>query len=266
MLARMLDATNTPTRLPPPPREVCGGVGARLWFMRLFILPHMCVGVGLVGMFLLTVLVVAFGTDTSAVVTEAHTGKTSKGRTSYHITYRYRIGEREHTKSDSVAVSTYAAVSDPGKIEEGVAKVRMRYIELGSLHYHLLVEGDFAWKPFSLLFAVLFWNGIVSIFVYAAWVAPIRNRWLVRHGAATVGKIVSRRMVRGKGTSYYATFTFREPASGQEFKRVMRLPGELKYEVAQEGRAVTVVYDPSKPKRSLVYELSGCRVADVEPN
>lgn len=61
MLGNILDATNTPTLLPSPPRVVHGSVGGWVWFMRVFIFPHMCVGVGMAGLLVLRVLVVAFG-------------------------------------------------------------------------------------------------------------------------------------------------------------------------------------------------------------
>jgi hypothetical protein len=262
----MLAVENTPTRLPMPPRQVHGGVGCGVWFARLFILPHMCVGVGLIGMFALAALVAAFGTDFMARVTRAYTSRGSKGGTTYNLAYQYDAGGRQFTNSATVGAGTYAAVSRPGDLEGHAEMVRVRHIGLGSLHYHLLTQERSAWTAAGqfLLFA-LFWNGIVSVFVVLLWVMPIRQRSLARHGFATLGTIDGSRVRRGKSTSYYATFRFTDPANGQEISREMQLPGRTHYEEAQAGRAVTVLYDPRKPKRAIVYELSGYRVAEADP-
>jgi len=232
----------------------------------LFILPHMCVGLGLIGMFALAVLVAAFGTDLTARVTRAYTSRGSKGGTIYNLTYQYEAGGQQFTKSDTVGAGTYAAVSRPGDLEGRAETVRVRHIGLGSLHYHLMTQEHSAWiAAGQLLLFALFWNGIVSIFVVVLWVMPIRQRNLARHGLATLGTIDGSRMRRGKGVSYFATFRFTDPASGQEISREMQLPGRTQYEAAEEGRVVTVLYDPRNPKRAIVYDLSSYRVAGAEP-
>lgn len=50
------------------------------------------------------------------------------------------------------------------------------------------------------------------------------------------------------------------PATGHEIKREMLLPGRAQYEQAQARSPVTVLFDPQKPKRAIVYELCGYRV------
>ena len=255
-----MEPANPPTHLPRPPRVARGGVGCGLWFLRLFIMPHMCVGVALFAFWILTVIATVFGTETSAVVTKTHVTKGSKGGTNYSIDYRYSVDGQSYTNSSSVEHHIYATVDDPQKIEEGLASLRIRHIGLGSWHSSLVQE-KYSWKKIGfLLFAMLFWNGIMSVFVYIAWVAPLRTRWLVRHGIATPGTIVGRRKVYGKRIQYYVTFKFQEPVSGQEFQREMQVPGEKYYDIAKEGRAVTVLYKPGKRKRSLVYELCGYHV------
>lgn len=198
-------------------------------------------------------------------MTAAYTSKGSKGRTDYNLQYRYNANGSEYTKSDTVGQNTYQKLTQSGKIKEGLTTFRVRYVGQGSMHFHVLIENGSTWILFgSMLFFVLFWNGVLSVFVYIAWVVPLHTRWLVRHGAVTVGKIVSRRTQRGKGTRYYATYRFREPVSGQDFEREMQLPKESLYWVAEKGMEVTVLYNPLKPKRSLVYELCGYRASGAE--
>ena len=40
------------------------------------------------------------------------------------------------------------------------------------------------------------------------------------------------------------------------------LPGKAQYGAAHQGGAVTVLFDPLKPRRALVYELCAYRVLD----
>ena len=262
MLARMSRAANVLTRLPPPPRKVHGGGGFGLWFIRLFILPHMCVGVGMVGFLVLNLLVAAFGTGASAVVTHLHTSRGNKGSTAYHVDYHYTLEGREFSHSGTVGAAAYAALPRPKDLEGPASTLPVRHLNLGRWHYQVITLEGSAWKTAGgiLLFA-LFWNGILSVFVYVAWVAPLRARWLVRGGQTTMGMILTSRAARGsKSTSYYATFRFRDPATGQEIQREMSLPGLAQYNEARAGREVTVIYQPEKPRRALVYELSGYRV------
>jgi hypothetical protein len=102
MLAVMLGVAATPTTLPPPPRQVVGGVGCIPWALRLFILPHMYAGVMIFGQFALAVLVAAFGSDLDATVTKAHTSETSKGGLIYYLDYRFIAGGQTYTGKESV--------------------------------------------------------------------------------------------------------------------------------------------------------------------
>jgi len=257
-----------PTCLPQPPREVHGGGGCGLWFMRLFILPHMCIGVYLISQVVLTMLVAAFGTDGTAVVTNTRTTHSAKHGTSYLVDYQFSVNDQLYTDSGTVSAQTYAAVTQSHASQDTPATVRIRFCSIGPLRYQLLTQEDSPWRTSdSLLFGALFWNGLLSGFIYFAWVAPIRNRNLVKFGTATRGDILSFRKERGKGGySYYATFTYWDPASGRKLTNEMRLPGIEVYEVAKAGRTVTVLYAPNHPKRSLAYELSGYRVSEAHPS
>jgi hypothetical protein len=255
----------TPTRLPEPPRQVRGGVGGAIWFIRLFILPHMAVGICIAGAFVLTVLVAVFGTDSTGSVLELSKSRGRKGGTVYNVRYRYGIGWRCYTNSASVGWPLFSGLSRPNILEGQQVPVKVRHIQFGPLHYHVFTEAHSAWAEAGpmLLFA-LFWNGIMSIFVYALWIAPLRLRGLVRHGQAVAGQVVTTRVRRGKSTAYYATFRFTDPENGQEIEREMILPGSAQYDQTRAGMPVTVLYDPRKPKRAVAYELCGYRVVAPE--
>ena len=225
----------------------------------------MLVGIFLIQQFVLTVLTAAFGTDLVATVTKAYTREGSKGGTIYYINYQYSAGGRVYTNSESVGQGIYAAVSSPEDLESGAATVRVRHFELGPFRHHQLTQGHSTWRRAGeALLIALFWNGILSVFVTLAWIAPIRQRRLVRHGHVTKGTIVSTRQRSGKGTIYYAKFRFRNPENGVEIEREMELPGKNAYDVAHAGRPVTVLYLPRNPRRAVVYEFCWYSVRDAE--
>jgi len=262
---KSVSALGNPAHFPPPPRRLRGGPGCGIWFLRLFILPHMCVGVFLITRLFLITLNALLGTDLEATVTAAYTKPASKGGTIYYIHYQYAAGDRVFTNSESVGEQTYDAVSHPGEAEGRTATVHVRVLQLGPLHDHQLTGGRSVWgKVGEALVFALFWNGILSVFVTLAWVAPIRRYLLVRNGSATGGSIVSKRERSGKGATYYAKFRFRNPENGVEIEREMTLPGKAVYDAVQPGWMVTVLYSPQNPRRAVVYEFSGYEVRDTE--
>jgi Protein of unknown function (DUF3592) len=251
----------TPTRLPEPPRTVRGGPGCAIWFVRVFILPHMAGGVVMAVAFVLTVIVALWGTNTTGSVLALSTSRSSKGHMTYNVKYRYCIGWRCFTNSASVGSQLFQSLSRPTNLEGAPTPVKVRFISLDRLHYHVFTEEHSAWAEAGpLLLFVLFWNALLSVFVYIIWVAPLRERALLRNGQIVPGEIVSTRERRARGVTYYATFRFTDPSTGQEIKREMTLPSRAKYDEARTGKPVTVIYNPRKPKRAVAYEMSSYRV------
>jgi hypothetical protein len=252
---------SAPTYLPAPPRKVHGKFSFVIWFARLFILPHVCVGVGLMGVFVLTVLTAFFGTDIEARVTKAYTTR-GKNRTIYNLDYTFSAGGHNYTKSDTVSQNTYSTANRFSDIQEGTAKVKVRFFQAGPFHYHICTQDSSPGSRIGLmLFFALFWNAILSVFVYLLWISPLRDRRLLHSGEAIGGVIVSNRINPGrKSTTYKATFRFNHPITGEEIQCEITLPGREQFEAAIEGRTITVIYSPRKPRRALVYELSGYTV------
>ena len=262
----MLLAEQTPTQLPPPPRAVHGGLGCAVWGVRLFVLPHMCAGVFLLGRLVASVLLATFGTDVEATVTNAHTAPASKGGTIYYLDYQYRRDGREFFDTETVGATAYATFSAPGTLEGRRPTLRVRHWQLGPWSTHRVDQQSAPWRLVAGdFFIALFWNGILSVFVYAFWVRPTRERSLIRHGEVARGTIVSTRTRQGRGPNYFATFRFAEPATGFDVQREMEISGLVDFASLRPGYPLTVLFDPRKPRRAIAYELCGYRVTGADP-
>jgi hypothetical protein len=98
---------------------------------------------------------------------------------------------------------------------------------------------------------------------------PLRQRALVREGVATEGVIVRKEVRGGRRLSRAIQFCYRAPRygvarEGDEVRAAVadkewqvRMPvGRVDFEAAQVGDAVTVLYDPRQPSRSLIYPFA----------
>jgi hypothetical protein len=242
---------------PSPPRAVrrkVGG-GCALGFGRLFILPHMIIGIGS----LLTVptrcYVYNFGTHVQATIHKLERRTSRKGGDYYVVGFDYTLGWRryaEEYESLSVAEGAHTRVGD--KLDGRAAALLGHALFLRtSLDIRSDLLGLGTWS--------LLWNGFVWTVMYIIWVVPIRGRLLAKNGPAAPGVITSRKEKRGRGSTYTLFYTFRTAAGHLvRAKSDVRLEG---YRAAYEGAPVTVIYDPRKPTRSLPYEFSDFIVAEV---
>jgi len=217
--------------------------GCALWFVRLFILPHTLVGIFL----LLSVpshwFVAHFGTPVTAVVDGRDTTLTRKGRALYKVYYHYMLNNRRYPENKSVGQEKY---------EQTHVGDRFAGRASALVGHALFVDSDrHSDGTLGMAFA-LFWSGIVSIFVYGAWVAPLRQRWLVMIGQPAIGTVTGRREKKGKGTTYTVLYAFTAPG-GMAYSGKWNV-SNLDYQRAVEGSEVTVLYHPRNPRRNLPYE------------
>lgn len=110
---------------------------------------------------------------------------------------------------------------------------------------------------------VVFWNSIMSVFVYMIWIKPVRLRLLYKYGEATFGTLAGKRVHTGKSSTYYVSYTFKHPVTGEMIRGETQVPNFGVWSTARQGQSVTVLYASNKPKRNAIYELSGYRVDDA---
>lgn len=242
------DATLRPQDFPPAPRDIRRKTapGCTLTGIRLFILPHMCVGVGMLLFLAWELSVLLFGTSSTGNVTGRHTKPSSKGGPTRFIDYAY--GNR-------IADHQQVAFNDYQRLATG-SPVKVRSLTIAGHSFSLLID------PLAptlrdigfLAFFSCFWNGVVCIFVWTLYVLPWRRKWLARNGEPVVGRVTSKVSLPGKnGKTYSVKYDY---ASSDGLARSGEMPIEpIAYEETREGQNVIVLYDPMKPNHSVVYEF-----------
>jgi hypothetical protein len=255
--------TSSTKLLPPPPRRVQGRLGGSLWFTRLFIMPHMLVGIGAAGYLVFLLLWRLLGADIPATVVDSKVSHSSKHGDSYTLKYRFEAGGETQFDSDTVGWSVYQTYRNPAPGQTN-PPVTVHYLGLGPLHHSALREGGSLWAQIGFLTLWAgFWNGVLSIFVYQIWVKPIRARRLYKYGASTAGKLLHKRARTGKSSSYYVSYHFNDPFSGQAYESEILVWKLEDWQQAVEGQPVTVLFAQTNPKRSTVYEFGGYRIEGV---
>jgi hypothetical protein len=250
----------------PVPRRVGyrDGVatGCGLWFVRLFILPHtivgvslLCIAIGSTGLFAAVGL---FGGTYDGKVVRKEIRRYKSGQT-HHLHYVFVVDDREYTGEASVSQQRFGEINEGGAITVRALESAPSWGEWPRVPGHSpLLDLGGIW-----LFA-LFWNGILSIFVWTVYLRPWRNRCLVRYGQPTQGIIREVKAQSGKGsTRYRITYEYAVPSldgtDGQVHSgKTSTTRKEGAY--ASVGNLVTVLYDPRKPWRSVIYKYCEYRV------
>lgn len=267
----------------PAPRPVrartgkkSGGIGC----LRVFILPHMLVGIFVLLAAVSMTLVNLFGANIPATITGHYTTNDSDGDTTYRVNYSYTLNGQRHNDEAKVSAAEYAA-----PVGTVVALKIFPAVPVMGKQLMLPETRPYGRIGFFWIFA-LFWNGLLSLFVWVAYVAPAVQRKLVSQGTPCVGRIIDKQVSSGEGSdSYYLRYEYAPvdwmdtPAYTKALEAAQKknrwtsiypAPGMLagltavnqsEYESVQTGDAVTVLYNPEKPLQSAVYRFCGHEIA-----
>lgn len=236
-----------------------------IWGDRIFILPHM-----LVGVFFLFVLMpgsvvwALFGENHSARVTRIWSDTTSRGATHYHVAFTYSFSGRARSEDQGVSLDHYQRLEREAKTDRTVT---VRAISVGPLFYGHLIDGTLdAWKQAGVLWLFgSFWSLICGLFFFALYVEPYRQRKLCRTGVPIIGKILSKNVSTGKSTAYYIRYAFVTPVGDHIIGNMTTSANQ--WQLAEVGQKTTVLYNPGKPRRSVLYDYSAyeCIAAPTDP-
>ena len=233
--------------IPLPPREVARWRGLAVPFRcALFLLiPHVWIGFFLVWMCVTTCALVLDGQGRDATVTHREDVRSKQEGDSCQIDYVYSDEGGRHAESCSLDSRAYGAYA-PG------TKLPIRSIRILGRSQSVLANasaGDLIW---GVALPALFWNGIMFAFFYAMCLSPLRQRRLLRDGQAVMGQITGKKVRKGKSTGYELTYIYPRPDGYAQTRTMEVRKGD--YDLANAGDEVLVFYNPSRPKRSVIYE------------
>jgi len=256
---------NRIAKFPPPPRSVerpYGG-GCTLLLMRLFMLPHSVVGVVMLLSIPVFGYVKYFGTPVTAIVDQTQTGLSRRGKLQEQIFYHYDLDGRRYDKQWWSRRQTFQQ-THVGTQYNGRASVLMGHVfvvgpVIGTLGNSLL----------GLIAIALFWNAILSVFIYVLWFKPIHDYLIVKFGVAAMANVTGgyqrfintyRRGSRGTGVFSRLTYSFTAP-NGHQYSGRCNVPPSH-YQAMPEGAPVLVFYLPYYPRWNLAYNY--CDFAVVQ--
>jgi hypothetical protein len=133
--------------------------------------------------------------------------------------------------------------------------VKAHVIHLGQLGYSALDRSlaNYARYRMILWFCASFALAIGWVFFHALWVSPWRAHWLVQYGKATFGAVVAKSILHAHRRHLSFTLTYQFRAMGTLQARRMRISPQ-RYDMADLKDLVIILFDPTRPSRSIVYD------------
>jgi hypothetical protein len=245
--------------LPPPRRVRARPWRSWAWGFLIFLVPHVWVGVFLLGAAVFelveTVRFSLYSHDVPGRVSRLEVRR-SKGRVSHWVHFTYREGLTDARAEAAVDEAGF------GLLAEGQV-VDVRILPGSRAGPYLLARGvSGPWAKLGAWWMItLFWDGFMAFLVWNAFGPRLRHRSLVRHGVAARGEVTD--VVENRPSRGPRTFTIRyhfraPPPDGVEEaewqgKMTVKKLGPVE---APVGSRHTVLYDPRRPRRSLLYRFA----------
>jgi hypothetical protein len=226
----------------------------RVWLLRLATLPFVAGAAFLIFKVVESPLTLALGHDAVGRIQEVRPYWPGANDSRFDVTFTYDVGDR-------VRDTGYGRIDSGGVAPPLVGQtLPIRTLVAGPFRRAELRDG--AGGASGLVCVGLFatvWCGSVAVFTAVAWLAPVFDRRLVRDGNVAIGT-VSEKRERKSGRNVYREILYRFQAHDDaEQSGVSRVSPEV-FERSSAGDRVTVIFRPSDPSRSTLYEASNYEV------
>ena len=242
----MMNPNLTPRKVRYRNKSGCLGI----WGIRLFILPHTLVGLGIVLMFLFKITLGLFGSRVDGRYENESSKLSSKGKAIPLLTYSFFANQERHFVEVEVSESHNRILKDK-------ARLPIVYLAIFPSKTSQLIDPDHTFPPDTWMAGgiALFWNSILSVFFYAVYIVPYRKKRLLMYGIETSGQVTACSSYRGSkgGTRYAVAFSYM--VNGVKYENTENVTKE-EFENIHEGMSLRIMYDPTKPKRSTAAQLS----------
>ena len=243
-----------PPALQRRPRKVKRrrGTGCAVIFPRLFILPHIIIGIGLLTLVPVTLASVFFGQLHQGRVINKSTSSGKKG-TYYQIRYEYEAGGRKRADERPCSRAQYDQMGDVSAAQAS-QPIEVRTLNLlGHEYKETFLPGESHWAPIRwIAWPALLWNAFLSVFLWILYVDPWRKKRLVRYGQPVVGRVFRKHVQHSRSETYYLDCAFDHPGIGPRQVEISVQPHL--YNLALEGEAVTMLCYPGHKRPVTVYE------------
>ena len=216
--------------------------------MVVFTIPHTLVGLGLIAA---TLYLAAFEllapTETGTV--ETINPIMVKGHRQWSVSYFWSREGRRHEESHSYGAEPSLT---PG------ATFPVKAFVLAGIAYATPVDEHNPLGVLCLLCFAVFWNLIIGTAHYQLWVVPRQLRRLVREGQPVVGEVIGKKIRTGRRGS--ASLRYRFESLGAPVEDWMLIRPE-EFDAVAIGAKVTVLFDPDRPRRNVLYAYGPWKVA-----
>jgi hypothetical protein len=236
-------------------------LGAWKWFIRLFLVPFLGVGLWGMGLMIYRAVLPATSVTAPAVVTALNHTSDSDGDY-YRATFSYAYQGNSYTGTDSVSPDAYARMSVG---QQGQAEFLPEFPgfqpRLATPSGNTLT-GSVAGIA---LFAVM-WNAVMLIFVWTAFLWPGIYRRIFVEGVPAMATIVDRKTQSGEDSTEYLLIYRFSPADAYG-REDSPLQGQTKvtkeeWDSVRVGQTFTVLYLLKRPRWNELYQFGLYRISE----
>jgi hypothetical protein len=258
----MPNSRPTPAALGPPPRKVRPISKQRndMRILYLFLLPFYLAALLFSAHIILSLLTPVLGT-----AIPAFTSQTSLDfDDDHHPTYKLHYTYQRHNQTIQANAKIEKQDYDQYNTQPHPQSIIIHHLNLGIFSYTTPnTLSSQASRLFCAILAALFFNVSCYAMFHFSWLTNHRARRLYQRGFPAPGFIVSKRKVDDSDSPHcYITYTYTHPDSAQPVTTEQLIDNDL-WDTIPINQPVTVLYDPAKPSRTLVYEYSGYEIITV---